>query len=149
MKVDALLLLSDAQAFAATAVSTNSIDTRSPATQNLEIGTGEPLGLGVSVDVAADAGNGDETYAFDLISDDVNTLGSPTLIYSMSISRTLLTVGTLWFLPIPQGFPKEQFLGFRATLGGTTPSITLTVWLTAHNSFSIKPVTYAKGYTIT
>jgi hypothetical protein len=148
MFVDALLVVSDAQAFAATGVSTNSIDTRSPAVQNLEIGSGTPIGFGITVDVAADATTGDETYVFDLLSDDVNTLGSPTLILSYTIARARLVAGSAWFLPIPPREPQEQFIGIRATLGGTTPSITITAWLTGWDQFAETYKAYAKGYTI-
>jgi hypothetical protein len=150
MFVDKLLLVSDAQAFAATGVSTDKIDLGASQTLRNRIGDGEPMGFLMTVDVAADAGTGDETYQFDILSDEDPALGSPTVIASFPISRTLLTAGSRWFLPMPAYQPRERYIGLRATLGGTTPSITITAALSpASMATESGPVTfYDNAYAI-
>lgn len=148
MYLDALLLVSDAQAVTATAVATNVINLGA-VTPRRQIGTGEAMGFGVAVDVAADFTTGDETYQFDILSDDDVAIGSPKVIASFIRTAAELAAGSLHFLPLPQGFPKEQYLTLRYTTGGTSPSVTVTAWLTTHTLFSLTPANYAKGYTIT
>ncbi len=153
MLIDQLLLLSDAQAFTATGVSTNTIDL-SNVTPKLQIGTGEPMGLMVQIDVAADFTTGDETYSFEAIQSAAAALTTPTIlareayIATGALISTLLVAGYLMYLPIPMGMPLQRYLGFNLTAGGTTPTITLTSWLTPLRFASVKPATYAKAYTI-
>lgn len=129
MFVDKLLLVSDAQAFSATAFSTDKIDLGAYQTLRNRIGDGEPMGFLVTVDVAADATTGDETYQFDIVHDEDSAFGSPVVIGSWVISRTLLTAGSRWFFPILDYNPRERYLALRLTLGGTTPTITITAAL--------------------
>ncbi len=125
MQIDRGMKFNEAQAFVATGFSTDSPDL----TIGRNLFAGEPLCAVMSVGVAADAASGDETYAFEVLTDDNAAMGSPTSLISRSISRTLLLAGTLWHIPVPFDVVFEQFAGFRATLGGTTPSITLTAWI--------------------
>ena len=149
MYIDALGLVSDSQAFTgpATTVSTDSIDL-GDVTPKREIGTGEAMGFGVAVEVAADFATGDETYQFDVISSAAAALTSPTVIASFVRTAAQLLAGDLHFLPLPQGFPLQRFLGIQMVLGGTTPSVTISSWLTAHDLFSIQTRDYEKGFTI-
>lgn len=151
MYVDALGLVSDAQAFAGTAVSTNSIDLGN-VTPRRAIGTGEPVGFGVAVDVAADFTTGDETYELQVVDDEDPALGSPRILASYpkiaAAGGGELAAGSLHFLPIPQTFVPQRYIGIRLLGGGTTPTVTLTAWLTAHSIFSVLARSYAKGYTI-
>lgn len=147
MFIDALGLVSDAQAASATAFSTNTIDLGN-VTPKREIGTGEPMGFGISVDVAADAGNGDETYLFEIVQSANADLSSPDVLIDMAIARATLVAGYAFFIPLPPGMPSKRYLGLRYTLGGTTPSITVTAWLTAQKLFSILAKAYAKNYTV-
>jgi hypothetical protein len=125
MIMDAYLLLSDAQAFTATAVSTNTIDLGGT---NRDIGTGTPMVAMMTIDVAADAGTGDETYEFQIITSASADLSSPTVIASRVISRTALLLGTLHYLDVPMGgVIAQRYLGARLVLGGTTPSVTATI----------------------
>lgn len=126
MYVDGQTLLSDAQAFVATAVSTNTYD--SGAAGN-DITEGEPLGIAVTVDVAADATTGNETYQFDAVEDSDAALGSPTVLASRIILAAALTAGSKHVIPIPQGSKTERYLGLQLTLGGTTPTITITAFI--------------------
>jgi hypothetical protein len=125
MHLDKLLYFCEAQAFTATADATNCIDLKA----NGQLGTGTPLQVVIHVDVAADAGNSDETYSFAVTTDDNTPLSSDTTIASKTISRTLLTANSLHTIDLPEGVDTERYLGLVATLGGTTPSITITAWL--------------------
>lgn len=156
MYIDALLLVSNAQAVAATAFSTDKIDLGA-STVRREIAVGEPMGFGVQISVAADFTTGDETYNFEIVEDEDPAFGSPKVIASFVKQAALaagageLFAGALLFLPLPQGVvPVERYLALRYTLGGTTPSVTIgKAWLTTHSLFSIAAKAYAKGYTIT
>jgi hypothetical protein len=148
MFLDALLVVSDAQAVTATAVSTNTIDLGN-VTPKRQIGDGEEMGFGLQVDVAADHTTGDETYQVDLIQSANADLSSPDVLSSRIISYADLTAGATHFIPIPKGTPTKRYLGLRYTTAGTTPTITLTAWLTTSSLFSLaKPQNYAKGYSI-
>ncbi len=147
MYLDALLLVSDAQALAATGVSTNAIDL-GDVTPKREVGTGEPIGFGVSIDVAADFTTGDETYQVNLISDDAAALSSPTVISSHIFTAAERAAGSLIFVPFPPAAPKERYIGLQYVLGGTTPSVTVTAWFTTRSLFSVAVKAYAKGYAV-
>lgn len=145
MYVDNLGLVSDAQAVTATAFSTNTIDlgATSPAR---EIGTGEAVGFGIAVDVAADITTGNETYLIEVVQSANADLSSPDVINSRTITAAQLAAGSLHWLAVPVGFPQKRYLGLRYTTGGTTPTVTLTAWLTSQAMFSIHQRYYAKGY---
>lgn len=146
MYVDALTLLSDAQAVTADAVSTNTIDlgASSPARQ---IGDGEPMAIGLTVDVAADHTTGDETYTFEVIQSAAANLGSPDILASYTIAAADLAAGSIHALPIPPGGPTKRYLGLNYNTGGTSPTITVTAWLTALSLIS-KLKNYAKNYAV-
>lgn len=146
MFMDALLLVSDAQAVTATAVSTSSIDLSATDVQR-QVGTGEPIGFGLTVDVAADHTTGNETYQVDLVSDSDPALGSPTVIASYVLLYSQLTAGAKFFFPLPMGFPAERYIGLQYTVGGTTPTVTVTAGLTLQSMFSKEPVAYPRAYT--
>ncbi len=156
MYIDAFLSVSVNQAVAATALSTDKIDLGN-VTPRREIATGEAMGFGVSIGVAADFTTGDETYLFEIVQDEDPAFGSPDLMAQFPRTAALaagageLFLGALFFLPLPQGLvPIERYIALRYTLGGTTPSVTIgRAWLTAHSLFSILARSYAKGYTIT
>lgn len=145
MFTDALLLVSDAQAITATGYSTNTIDLGNP-TVKRQIGTGEAIGFAITVDVAADATTGDETYEFQVVQSDNANLSSHDVIASRTITAANLALGKKHFIPIPPGTPTKRYIGVRAVLAGTTPSITFTAALQPQSMFSVEPVAYAKGY---
>jgi hypothetical protein len=148
MFMDALLLVSDAQALAATGFSTNTIDL-DLVTPQRDIAVGEALEFNVQVDVAADAGNGDETYQFDFVQSANANLSSPDVLESLVITRATLVAGYTFTIPLPEGRITKRFIGLQYVLGGTTPSITVTAVLQPGKMSSLaKPQTYAKGYTI-
>lgn len=143
MFLDNQLLLSDAQAFSASGASTNVIDIGS-AVRNLPVG--EPLALVITVDTAADITTGDETYTFAARTSAAAALTSPTDIASKTIAAASLTAGSVHVIPL--GTPMAlRYLGMYATLGGTTPSVTVTASIVPLNMVQ-QYQSYAKGYTI-
>ena len=154
MRLDALCLLSDAQTFSATGVSTNTYDLGST-TPVRRVGDGEPIAVVIQIDQAADFTTGDETYSFEAIQSAAAALTTPTIlareayIASGALITTLLVAGYIIVLPIPSGIPIQRFIGLNMTLAGTTPSLILTAAVTPLSSVGVRPQTYAKGYTIT
>lgn len=148
MLIDALLTLSDAQALTATAFSTNTIDLGS-VTPKRDIFVGEGLEVVITVDVAADATTGDETYIFQFVQSANANLSSPDVLSQEQVARGTLVAGFSFTLPVGQGLLTKQYIGLQYTLGGTTPLITVTAQLQPRKMSSLaKPQTYAKGYTI-
>lgn len=147
MILDALLLVSDAQAITVDAVSTNTIDLGNPTVKN-RIGTGEPMGFAIQVDVAADFTTTDETYAIEIISSAAAALTSPTVLARFVLLASQLTIGKKFALPIPPGMPSQRYLGLNYDVGGTTPSVTLTAALMPLKMIDAEMTIYAKGYSI-
>lgn len=142
MVLDALLRVSNAQAFGAGAVSTDSIDLGN-VTPKRQIGTGEPMGFGVAVTTAGTVA----ATLMEVISATDAALTAGILVHSSrSIPLAETVLGALFFLPLPQGTPTQRFLGVRLTTAGGT--ISATVWLTTHSLFSLAPQHYASGFTI-
>lgn len=123
MYVDAQQLFSDAQALTGTAVSTNLIDLRS----DRDIGRGEPVGVLIQVDVAAKTSDGNETYQFDLQTDDNDSFSTATVLARRIIDKASLTKGSRWLIAVP--LDNERYLRLNYTLGGTNPTITVTAFL--------------------
>lgn len=141
MILDSQLTLSDAQALTATAVSTNVIDLSA----DRDIGAGEPLAVVVTVDTAADTASGNETYQVDLQTDDNSGFSSATVIASRAIAGAALTAGAIFVIPIPHD--NERYLRLNYTLGGTTPSVTVTAQVQPMSMID-KRALYASGYSI-
>ena len=123
MYIDDFLKLSDAQALTATADSTNVIDL----SLDRDIGKGEAMAFVISVGVAADIADADETYSFQLETDDNAAMTSSTIVAGGLIAGAALTLGSLHAFPIATA--NEQFLQGVYTLGGTTPSVTVDTWV--------------------
>lgn len=147
MFIDANLQLANAQAITATAVSTNVIDLGN-VSPNRQVGDGEPLTVVVAINVAADFTTGDETYELEVIQSATANMGSPTVIARQPFVATLLVAGFMASIPIPPGFPTQEFIALNVVTGGTTPSVTLTAWLTPRSLDGVKPQVYKKGFTI-
>lgn len=126
--VDAQLLLSDAQALTATAASTNYINLS--ATERF-IGTGDPMALVVTVDVAA--GGTAPTLEVALQSDDNTAFSSATArATSGTLTAAQLVAGAQFVVAIPSGTATEKYLRAFYTVGGTAPTVTV--------SASVKPL---------
>jgi len=157
MYLDAQLLLSDAQALTATALSTNVIDLGA----DESLGNGEPMGVLITVDVAADQTTGDEDYSVELevASDAAITTarqmlgrrefesGTPT---APAQNADLLVAGYSFVIPIPPAVlgDTERYLALRYTLAGTTPTLTVTA-VVIPLSMIDKQIAYPDGYAIT
>jgi len=146
MILDALLRVSNAQALTVTAVSTSSVDL-GVVDPDREIGTGEPMGFGVFVGVAADATTGDETYQVNVVSDDDPLLGSVAVLSERIITAANLAAGAAHFFDLPIGQPKERYVGLQYVLAGTTPTVTVTAYLMPRSLFSLLAKAYPKNYT--
>ena len=142
MILDSLLKFSDAQALTATADSTNVIDLGN----DRDIGKGEPMALVVTVGVAADFTTGDETYQFQLETDDNAAFSSATVVGDVTVAAANLAAGDK--VVIPLGQTNERYLQARYVLGGTSPSVTVDAYLQPLSMVDAS-ATYASGYSIT
>jgi len=116
---------SASQAFTATAVSTNVIDHR--ADRNL--GIGEPLGVEVIVEAALDATTGDETYSGVLQTDDNEAFSSASTVVALPTMTRGDAAGTRYIAALPPNTNIERYTRLSFTLGGTTPTMTISAWL--------------------
>lgn len=142
MYIDSQLLFSDAQSLTATAASTNLIDLGVDG----NLGIGEPMAVVVVLDVAADNTTTDETYSFAIEFDSTAAFSSATVAASKTIAAGA-AAGTKLVLHVPADLTGEQFLRLNYTLGGTTPTVTVTAFLTAANMVQ-NNVVYADNITI-
>jgi hypothetical protein len=145
MYVDAFTLVSDSQAVTATAFSTNTIDL-SNVTPKRDIEVGEALGFAVCVEVAADFTTGDETYTVEVVQSDNANLSSPDVIGSRLLSAAERAVGSLIFVAL--GAVTKRYIGLRYTVAGTTPTVTVSAWLTSRELFSKQTTYYARNYAV-
>jgi len=127
MFIDSRLEFSTKQALTATAVSTNVINLGS----DRDIGGGEPLWLVVSCDTAL-AGTS-PTLDVDLQTDSVEAMSTPTSIVS-GPQKTAMAAGDKIVLAVPGA--NEQYLRVNYTLGGTSPTVTLSAFLTSEDPTS-------------
>jgi hypothetical protein len=140
MYEDAQTQLWAAAALTASAVSTNAYDLGTAPTTVSANGsvrdpsTGEQLVFVIAVGVAADHTTGDETYEFDVISATANDLTTGQLIIAKYVILfSALTAGAIIVLSLPPlqaGTVIQRFLGLKYVGGGTTPTITVTAWIT-------------------
>jgi hypothetical protein len=145
MILDAQNLFSDAQALSTTGgASTNLIDLSS----DRNIGIGEPMCVVITVDVAADDGDADETYTAKIQTDTVENFASPTDI-SEAITIVRGTVaGTRFYIPIAPDARMERYVRVYYTLGGTSPTVTLTSALIPQKLAQNEGY-FPSGYTVT
>lgn len=136
--------ISAAQALTATALGTNAIDLSST---GRNIADGEPMGIMLTVNVAADHTTGNETYELDIITDGDSALGSPAVVDTHVIDYTKLTAGARLFFPLPVGVALERYLGINYVLGGTNPTVTVTADLMPQSMVD-KYKAYPAGYSI-
>jgi len=142
MILDAQLLFSDAQALTATAVSTNVVDFSA----DRDPGVGEEMAVVIQLDVAADAGNSDETYVAAIQTDDNESFSSAATVASITITRGD-AAGTRYVSLLPKSTLVERYIRISYTLGGTTPTATVTAFLVPAK-FVDAYRAYADGYTI-
>ena len=143
MIVDAQNRFSDAQALTASAPSVDELDFGIAR----DMGKGEPMAVIIIVEVAADTASGNETYQIDVRTDTQADMGgTPVNIATRIIAGADLTLGSVHVLPLP--LSNERYLDVNYTLGGTTPSVTLSAYLQPMSMID-STVDYANGYSIT
>lgn len=148
MVTDRNLLLADAQAITADAVTT---DTIALGKAGLDVAIGETLALVFQVDVAADFTTGDETYAFAVrtATNANGTTGAVALVTTPALNGNTLPAGKRIVLPIPPqaiAATATHLAGF-VDVSGTTPTITVTAFVTPLSMVQ-GDVYYASGYTV-
>lgn len=130
MRTDAFLLLSDAQAVSADAVSTNALKIGAA---GLDIGIGEPLAVVFVIDVAADYTTEDETYKFSVRTATASdgTTGAVSIVETPAIAGNALTAGTRFALLLPQNriAATATHLAAFYDVSGTSPSVTVTAFV--------------------
>jgi hypothetical protein len=144
MFLDALTMVSNAQALTATALSDKSIDLGPVARR---AGTGEPMAFVVQVDVAADHTTGNETYQIDVVQSDNADLSSADVLESRIISYVDLTAGATHYIDLPAAVLLKRYVGLQYTLGGTTPSLTVTAALQPKSMIEGKTI-HAVGFSV-
>lgn len=140
MYIDRQNLVSDAQALTATAASTDFIDLG----QERRLGVGEPMAVVISCDVAM--GGTTPTLVATLQSDD-NTSFSSAASVVVSPTFSSFAAGAKYVLPIPPGVATERYVRVNYTLGGTSPTITVTTALVPM-SLVQNDYVYPDGFTI-
>lgn len=150
---DAQTALWEGAALTATAVSTNAYDSGVPFTTGTSNGAkqdfsvGEPMGVMLTVGVAAKVSGTTETYEFDLITatDSALTASVTTLAqfpFTNTQAATLLAAGQKLIFPFPPGAIIQRYVGAKF-IGANTPTITVTAWIAP---ISMADPTY-KNYT--
>lgn len=140
MYIDSQHLFSDAQALTATGVSTNIIDLGA----DRNIGVGEPMAVVINCDVAL--GGTSPTLVVTLQADDNSGFSSASTVIALP-SVSTLAAGAQLVLPVPQNLDTERYVRLNYTLGGTSPTVTLTAYLQPANMIQ-NYASYADGYTI-
>lgn len=144
MLLDLQELFSDAQAFTGAATVSTNVKDLGAVTPKRQIGDGELVGVGVTVDVAAGAGS---THTMEIIQSATSNMATPDIIGSITILAAVLVAGYRFFIPVFPGFPTKEFIAFRNTATGGTTTVTLTAFLTAQRLWESGQV-YAKNYAI-
>jgi hypothetical protein len=130
MILDKRLTFTASQALTADAALTDSIDLGVAGVPGRDIGPGQPVYWEVVVLVAPDATTGDETYTFNLQSDEDVAFGSPSLVATLTVPRTA-KVGERFVAVVPPIVnSNERYLRAFFDGGGTTPTITVASHLT-------------------
>lgn len=108
-----------------------------------QIGMGKDLYLVLTIDVAA-AGTS-PTLSVAVQTDDNSSFSSPaTALTSPTYTGAQMVASTQFVLPLPQiGF--ERYLRLNYTLGGTSPTVTLSAHLVENYQTDVK---YASGFTV-
>ncbi len=132
MRFDSQNQLSVAQAFTATAVSTNSYE-KQTAAQDTSIG--RLMALLVQPTVAAGAGS---THVLAAIqADDAALTSNVEVLGSVTKLAAVLVPGADVIIPIPQGTMTKKYIGFRNTISGGTTEVTLDVYLVPQDEIPV------------
>lgn len=145
MILDKFGILSDSQALTATGISANVLDLVAAGNA---LPDGEPLEVVVVVETAADSTTGDETYDFSVDTSAAVGLTTPTQLNSRTIPAAKLTAGSKHHFPLPAMADMLRYLGLNYTLGGTTPSITVSAYVQPVKMGNDTPRHFASGSVI-
>lgn len=152
MASDKFLKVSDAQAVSATAVSTDAIPL---SVAGLDMGKGEPMGFAFHIDVAADVASTNETYEFQIVGATAADLTTGQVILASRAFTTAqaasLTAGARFALSFPVASLNAAsitHIGARYVLAGTTPSVTVTSYLTPLTMFDEPEGVIRNGFVV-
>jgi hypothetical protein len=109
------------------------------------IGIGERMRAVLQTLTVADATDGNETYSFALQVDDNPSFSSPTTLGTITVPRGT-AAGYRAEFQIEQ-LAWERYVRVVATLGGTTPSVTASIWLTSDMAAPTVLRSYPAAYT--
>lgn len=123
LNIDSRLLFSDGQALTGTADSTNVLDF---GVADPDLGEGRPIRLVIHIDV--DAGGTTPTLSVAL-QDSADNSTYVQAIATETFAAAALTAGTEYVYTIPDKLQRYAKLVY--TVGGTTPTVTVTAYLTA------------------
>lgn len=145
MILDAQCQFSDSQALTASAASTNLIDLGA----DRNIGIGEPMSIVINVEVVLDNTTADETYTATVQADSTAAFSSAITVGGVVTMAADSAAGTQFIIPLPADYSTEQFLRVYYTLGGTTPTGTVSAYLIPSSMIANSEFGgYASGYTI-
>lgn len=128
MILDKRLTFTASQALTTSAALTDSIDLGVSGVPGRDIGPGSPIYWEVVVLVAPDGTTGDETYNFNLESDEDVAFGSPSIVATINVPRGAAAspVGKRYVAVIPPIVnSNERYLRVAYVGAGTTPIITV------------------------
>jgi hypothetical protein len=153
MTVDARLLLTPApQAFASTAVSTDSLPL---GVAGLDVGAGEPVGLAVHITTSAEVATGDETYSFQIVTATASNLTTNQVILVerefSNAQAASLTAGTRFIIPVPVGLisATATHIGARVEVAGTVATgVAANLYFTPLAAGDERNVTVRSGFTV-
>lgn len=143
MFMDSQNLFSDAQAITAAAGSTNTIDLGAVR----DIGTGQPLYVVVSVDVAFTDSGSNSTLTVALEGDSTTTI-TPDGTHNLFTIPALAAAGAVYYAPIPPGSAPANYQYIRLLYtpnNGDLTTGTVTAFLTTDIQ---KYVSYADAVTV-
>lgn len=142
MLTDIQATLSNAQALTATANSTDYYDSGSA----YDWSRGQAMGVLVTVGVAADFTTADETYSFAVQTDDNTSFSSATTLVSKAVAAANLAAGDKVILPFHGD--AERYVRVAYTLGGTSPSVTVTAEVKPLADIATETSNLPSGYTV-
>lgn len=122
MFLDSTLEFSKGQVLSASGVSTDKVDLSS----DRDIGVGRQLYVIFQLTQAADGANSNETYKADLQTSVNSAFTTPINIGSVTIPRGD-PVGSQYSIGFP--FNNKRYIRVNYTLGGTSPSVGVSAWL--------------------
>lgn len=142
MKMDGLLLFSDAQAITAAAASTDYLNLKAA----IDLGAGNPVYAVTVVDVAFTDGSSNSTLTVDIQTDDATSFASATTAQTLYTIPALAAVGDTFVAPIKPFTTPEQYMRIYYTPNnGDLTTGSVTTFFTTNPQVWRK---YAKDYSV-